>query len=223
MDSLRQAEKPTTASLRGPRKGAEMRGGTQAAVAIAVGYVLGRRRKMRMATVLAAAAATGGLSGIGGTALKRGAKLLGSTELLGNVAPQFRDIAETVRGDLVDAGKAAAVAAVNGRIESLTDSLHDRAETLRNPAAAATEVGAQAGETVRGVGRRARRGSAADDEADQPADQPDDEAELSDDEEQPEFDEDDEVEGDEVEGDEREPAPRRRSGRSSAPVVRTRR
>jgi hypothetical protein len=198
-----------------------MRGGTQAAMAIAVGYVLGRRRKMRMATVLAAAAATGGLSGIGGAALKRGAKLIGSTELLGNIPPQFRDLAETVRGDLVDAGKAAAVAAVNGRIESLTDTLHERAETIRNPAAAAGDTAAEAGDAVRGIGRKARRGSAADDEADltdDEADLPDDEADLPDDEDQPELDEDDEAEDEDP-----EPAPRRRSSRSRAPVARTRR
>lgn len=188
-------------SLRGPRKGVEMKGGTQAAVAIAVGYVLGRRKKMRMATVLAAAAATGGLGGIGGPLIRRGAKLLGSTEMFGNIAPQFRDIADTVRGDLVDAGKAAATAAVSGRIESLTDSLHERAETIRNPAAAADK----AGETVRGVGRRARR-TVTDDEADLPED------------DEPELDE-----ADEDEDEEQEPAPRRRSSRSSAPVARTRR
>lgn len=177
-----------------------MKGGTQAALAIAVGYVLGRRRKMRMATVLAAAAATGGITGIGGPLLRRGAKLLGSTELLGNVSPQFREIADTVRGDLIEAGKAAATAAVSGRIESLTDSLHERAETIRNPGAAA----AKAGEAVGGLSRRPAR-TAVDDEADLT----EDEAEFDD--------------ADEVEDEEQEPEPRRRSSRSGAPVARRRR
>ncbi|HEX3489153.1 MAG TPA: hypothetical protein VHU92_07410 [Streptosporangiaceae bacterium] len=118
-----------------------MKGGTQAAVAIGVGYVLGRRRKMRLATLLVAAAATGGMGGIGGAALRRGAKMLGSADLLGKVAPQLGDIAGTVRGDLLDAGKAAAAAAVNNRLESLTDSLHERAEMIRDPAAAEDETG----------------------------------------------------------------------------------
>lgn len=181
-----------------------MKGGTQAAMAIGVGYVLGRRRKMRTATVLAIATATGGL---GGMALRRGMKMLGSTEALSKVAPQLGDIAGTVRGDLVDAGKAAATAAVSSRIESLTDSLHERAETIRNPAAAAGQAGEAAGDTVRGAGRRGRRLAGRDeadevDEVDEPQEEPD------------EFDEDEDA----------EPAPpRRRSSRASSPVVRSRR
>jgi len=112
-----------------------MKGGTRAAVAIGVGYVLGRRRKMRLATILAVGTATGGLAGLGGAALRRGTQALGSADVLGKLGPQFGDIADTVRGDLVEAGKAAAVGALTGRLESLTDSLHDRAEGLRNPAA----------------------------------------------------------------------------------------
>jgi len=38
-----------------------MKGGAQAALALGVGYVLGRRRKMRLATMLAVGAATGGI------------------------------------------------------------------------------------------------------------------------------------------------------------------
>ena len=112
-----------------------MKGGTQAALVLAVGYVLGRRRKLRIATVMAAAAATGGLGSLGGSALRRGLKMLGSSEVLGDLGPQFSELAETMRGDLVEAGKAAALASVNNRIGSLNDSLRDRAEAVRNPAA----------------------------------------------------------------------------------------
>jgi hypothetical protein len=114
-----------------------MKGGTRAAVAIGVGYVLGRRRKMRLATVLAVGAATGGIGALGGSALRRGAQALGSSDALGKLGPQFGEIADTVRGDLVAAGKAAAVAAVTNRVDALTDSLHERAESIRNPAASA--------------------------------------------------------------------------------------
>ena len=42
--------------------------GTQTALALGVGYVLGRRRKMRLTTMLAVAAAAGGAGGAGGAA-----------------------------------------------------------------------------------------------------------------------------------------------------------
>lgn len=118
--------------------------------------------------MLAAAAVSGGMGGMGGAALRRGMKMLGSTEALQKVAPQLGDIADTVRGDLLTAGKAAATAAVNNRVESLTDSLHQRAEQARNPAAAAAGAGAAArggaASAVRGV-RRTGRPSAGGEEA----------------------------------------------------------
>lgn len=142
-----------------------MKGGTQAALALGVGYVLGRRRKMRMTTVLAAAAATGGLGGLGGAALRRGAKMLGSTEALGKFAPQLGELADTVRSDLMDAGKSAATAALTSRIESLTDSLHERAEMVREPGAAVAGAGkaarsgaGRARSAAAGATRRPRRG-----------------------------------------------------------------
>ena len=106
--------------------------GTQTALALGLGYVLGRRRKMRLTMMLAAAAAaSGGLDGVGGGALRRGMKMLGSTEALGKVSPQLAEIVDTVRGDLLDAGKAAAVAAATKRIGSLSDTLHKRAQSIR--------------------------------------------------------------------------------------------
>lgn len=225
-----------------------MKGGIRAAVAIGVGYVLGRRRKMRVATVLAVGAATGGIAGLGGSALKRGAQALGSTDALGKLGPQFGEIADTVRGDLVDAGKAAAVAAVSGRIDALTDSLHDRAESLRNPAAAAGEAAQGAGDTVRGAGERGRKAARPDagrrraepeDQGENGDDEPDDDEAQYDedqadedeadedqaDEDGDEADEDqaDEDEADQDESAERRPPPaRRRGSRDRAPVARSR-
>jgi hypothetical protein len=146
-----------------------MKGGTQAALVLGVGYVLGRRHKLRTATLLAAAAATGGLGSLGGSALRRGIKMLGSTEALSGLSPQLADLAQTMRGDLVDAGKAAAVAAMNNRIGSLSDTLHERAESLRNPvgdvadgAGAVAEGGRDAAHEA---GRRAGEGGRAAQEA----------------------------------------------------------
>ena len=188
-----------------------MKGGTQAALALGVGYLLGRRRKLRRAVLLAAVTATG-VSGPLGTVIGRGVKKLASTDMLGKVAPQLGDIVETVRGDLLDAGKAAAIAAVNGRVESLTDTLHDRAESFRNPA----DTAAEAGEAVTG---RLRRRRSADEDADGY-----DEADGSDEQDMPEDSEADEPEDRQPEDEEpedEEAAPvRRRPTRRRSPVAR---
>jgi hypothetical protein len=139
-----------------------MKGGAQTAVAIGVGYYLGRRRKMRAATALALGAATGGLGRLAPLAMKRGAKLLSNTDIAGSLSPQVNEIVETVRGDLLDAGRAAATAAVTNRLESLADNLHTRAETLRNPEAAVSEVGetvSGAGEAATGAGKKVAGGT----------------------------------------------------------------
>jgi hypothetical protein len=66
-----------------------MKGGMQAALALGLGYLLGRRRKMRRTTMLAVGAATGSVGSLGGAALRRGMKMLGSTEAVGKFAPSW--------------------------------------------------------------------------------------------------------------------------------------
>lgn len=139
-----------------------MKGNARAAIAIGAGYVLGRRRKFRAAVLLAAAAAAGSTP-VGGMVLKRGAKLLGSADVLGKaigvLPPEVADLVDTVRGDLVPAGKAAVTTAASSRVNALTDALHERAELVRDPGAA---VGDAAGEAKRGtdeVTTRTRRGA----------------------------------------------------------------
>jgi hypothetical protein len=155
-----------------------MKGGAQTALALGVGYILGRRHKMRLATMLALGAATGGAARLGPAAMRQGAKYLGKTDIAGALGPQVTEIVDTVRGELLDAAKGAATAAVTSRIDSLSDNLHERAETLRNPEAAVGKAGetvGRAGETVGRAGRSVsglrRRGRQADieDESDQDA------------------------------------------------------
>ena len=159
-----------------------MKGGVGTALALGVGYILGRNRKMRLATMLAIGAATGGAAKLGPAALRQGTKYLGKTDIAGALGPQVTEIVSTVRGELLDAAKGAATAAVTSQIDSLSDSLHDRAETLRNPEAAVGKVGETAGETVGRAGetvgragetvgrasglRRRRRAADVEDEAD---------------------------------------------------------
>lgn len=154
-----------------------MKGGAQTALALGVGYILGRNRKMRLATMLAVGAATGGAAKLGPAALRQGTKYLSKTDIAGALGPQVTEIVNTVRGELLDAAKSAATAAVTNRIDSLSENLHDRAETLRNPEAAvdkagetvgrAGETAGRAGETVgRATGlRRRHREADVEDEA----------------------------------------------------------
>lgn len=136
-----------------------MKSGMRAATAIGIGYLLGRRKKLRTATLLAVATAAGGTA-VGGPVLRRGMKMLGNADVLGKVSPQLGELADTVRGDLLGAGKAAAAAAVSNRVDSLTDSLHGHAERLRNPEAAVAEGTDQAAETGRKAGRAGKRAAA---------------------------------------------------------------
>ena len=136
-----------------------MKGGAQTALALGVGYILGRRRKMRLATMLALGAATGGAARLGPAAMRQGAKYIGKTDIAGALGPQVTEIVNTVRGELLDAAKGAAAAAVTSRIDSLSDNLHDRAETLRNPEAAVGKVGETAGETAGRAGETVGRAS----------------------------------------------------------------
>lgn len=85
-----------------------MKTGTQVALAVGTGYVLGRRRKMRLAMMLGAAAIASGVGGIGSQLIGRGAKLIGSAGLLGKVSPELSEIGGLIRNDLLDAGKGAA-------------------------------------------------------------------------------------------------------------------
>jgi hypothetical protein len=103
--------------------------------------------------MLAAAAAVGSTP-MGAMVLKRGVKLVNSAGLLNAMPSEVGEIIDVVRGDLVPAGKAAVSAAATSRVDALTGSLHERAEKLRDPGAAAAEA---ADETK----RRAGEGAAA--------------------------------------------------------------
>ncbi|MFI7450812.1 hypothetical protein ACIBQX_25170 [Nonomuraea sp. NPDC049714] len=98
------------------------------ALALAVGYVLGRNHKLRLATALVVAGVTRDLRKGDGSLLRQGVKTLGTS-------PQLEEITDRLRTDLMDVGKAAAIAATSRQIDSLSSKLHDRAESLRVPGA----------------------------------------------------------------------------------------
>jgi hypothetical protein len=102
-----------------------MKCGCQMAVAVVGGYVLGRSHKMRLAVLLALSAAAGGKLPI------EPGELLRHTPLGGPLDKLTGDL----RGQLVESGMAVAKKAASSGIESFSDKLQQRAETLRGPAA----------------------------------------------------------------------------------------
>lgn len=169
------------------------------ALAVAGGYLLGRG-KVRLAAALAIAGVTGHLRAGKGDLLQQGLKMLSSS-------PELEKITESVRGDLLEAGKDAAKAAMSKQIDSLSSRLHDRAESLRNPEQAEEEEEEEEFEEP-----RKRRGKAARSRKARPRDEEE--------EEEPEEEEEEELEDEEEEEEEEPPAkPRGRapSRRGSAP------
>jgi hypothetical protein len=184
-----------------------MRNNARAAAAIGIGYMMGRNHRFRGALVLAAATAVGGTP-ISSRLLKRGMGMVASPDMLGKVSPQFGDIADTLRNDLLTAGKAAASAAFSNRVDSLADSIHERAERFRNPVdmlstdadesddeeSEASDGATRAADgATRAAGRATRVAGRATRVADEDADEPGDTDEPGEDDGEPrgEIDEDD--------------------------------
>jgi hypothetical protein len=101
-----------------------MNTGARVGLAVAAGYLLGRSHKLKWALGLAALAGRGRLPGGPGGLVQQGTKLLTSS-------PEFTKLTGEMKGRLVDAGKAAAVAAVSSKINSLSDSLRERSDLMR--------------------------------------------------------------------------------------------
>jgi Mg-chelatase subunit ChlI len=87
--------------------------------AVGIGYLLGRTKKMRLALMIAAASAGGKLGVSPRQLLQQGYKRLAAS-------PEMGKITESLRGELLDAAKSAAMTAATGRIESLNSRLQDQ-------------------------------------------------------------------------------------------------
>ncbi|WP_343885385.1 hypothetical protein [Actinoallomurus spadix] len=103
-----------------------MKDGLRIALAVGAGYLMGRRRKMRLALTLAAAGASGRIARNPANLVKQGTKLL-------NTSPEVKNLTDAVRGRLVEVGKAAAVTAASSQIDALSDRLQRRTESLLRP------------------------------------------------------------------------------------------
>lgn len=110
------------------------------ALALGVGYFLGRSHKTRLAFILAVGAATGGFGGVAKRVVTSGGKRLAASESLSKLSPEFGNVVDSLKGDLAEAGKAAAKAAITNRLDAVADSIHDRTETLRGQAVAPDEA-----------------------------------------------------------------------------------
>ncbi|MGC4894963.1 hypothetical protein [Micromonospora sp. DT31] len=103
-----------------------MRSEARVALAVSLGYLLGRRRKMRTALTLAAAVAAGRASQRPGGLRKFGADLVADH-------PQLRNLGG-LTPPLVAAGRAAATAAAGSGIDTIGGRLRDGADALRRKA-----------------------------------------------------------------------------------------
>lgn len=93
------------------------------AMAVGLGYLLGRRKKMRTAMAFGAAIAAGRYSRDPAALLERGGELLGTSSPLGQVGGLTKP--------LTAAGKAAAAGVVSRGIESVGDRIKRRTDALR--------------------------------------------------------------------------------------------
>ncbi|MDT7709731.1 MAG: hypothetical protein QOG20_5338 [Pseudonocardiales bacterium] len=99
-----------------------MKCGARVALGVAGGYFLGRTKKMKLALMLGGMAA-GRQAGGPGQLLAQGSKLL-------SASPELSNLAEQVRGRLLEAGKGAALAVAAHQVEGLADRLGQRVESL---------------------------------------------------------------------------------------------
>lgn len=162
------------------------------ATAVAAGYVLGRFKKMRMAVMVGSALANDNVRQSALNLVKQGSGRLGTS------GPS-KTLTQQVGSKLLDAGKAAAVAAAASRVDAFSDRIAARSESLRGEET--DEAEADADEDY--------EGDEPVDEVGEPTDEADD------------FDEDAEEEPDEYDEPAEEvqqPTRSRRRGRSASPA-----
>jgi len=206
--------------------------GAKVALAVGAGYFLGRTRKMRFALMLAAAGLTGKFPTTPTALAAQGLKSLGATADVSQLSQQLR-------GEVLNAAKAAALAAATKQVDSLNDRLQGVTsavgadEVLEDVGDTVGGVGDMVGvgEPVRSVGRLGRRRSAEQDEdlyddEDQGYEEPldVDEEDVDEEDREPDdadFDEDEDTRAfDEEDRDEEEPADDDRPVRSGRRATR---
>jgi hypothetical protein len=100
----------------------DMASGAKVALAVGAGYLLGRTRKMKLALMLAGAGVTGKFPARPGDLAAHGLKSLGASADLSQLSQQLR-------GEVLNAAKAAAIAAATKQVDALNDRLQGVAST----------------------------------------------------------------------------------------------
>lgn len=103
-----------------------MKSGPQIALAVGIGYALGRSRKMKLAIMVGTMMAGRRLPLDPRELLAQGGKLVGGS-------PELKKLTGEARDRLMDAAKTAAMAAATNKIDSIGDNLSKRAAGLRAP------------------------------------------------------------------------------------------
>ena len=125
-----------------------MRNGIVISVAVGAGYLLGRSRKLKLLMTLVGAGASGRLGKNPAELVKQGTKALGSS-------PELKTFTDTVRGRLMEVGKAAAA---RSRIDAFSDRLQKRTRPPSRPSMPSQGANGEAEEGPLGPGRGRRGG-----------------------------------------------------------------
>lgn len=175
--------------------------GVFVAVGVAGGYFLGRTKKMKLALMLGGMAA--GRAGGPGQLIAQASKLL-------RQSPELARLTDEVGGRLLETGKGAAIAIATRQVESLTDRVGKRVESLG-------DVGSARGKRPRKEPEPDEYDDEHDDESADQAAEPDD-VDESDVDDQP-VEDDNGANGDSAEADEEPPppGPSRRRPATAAP------
>ena len=102
-----------------------MKSGPRIATAVAIGYALGRSRRMKLAIMVGGALA--------GQRVGNPKELLAKASTAVSSSPELSELGSTLRARLTDAARTAAVAAASNKIDSIGDSLSERAAKIRSP------------------------------------------------------------------------------------------
>src|SRR5262245_57794301 len=144
--------------------------GPKVALAVGAGYFLGRTRKMRLDIMLAAAGLTGKFPTTPTALAAQGLKSLGATA-------DVSELSQQLRGEVLNAAKAAALAAATKQVDSLNDRLQGVTsavgadevlegvgDTVGETVGSVGDTVGSVGEPLRSVGGLGRRRSAEQDE-----------------------------------------------------------